>query len=106
MGFHPIDWVIPLIIALLFFGPKTIQSISRDAGKSVGQAKNAKDKLLAQLPMEDLNQVRDTISRIPMSPQQAVSMLLLPEQPPAQDAKNNQDATPAPTQKDEAQVAK
>ena len=80
MGFHPLDWIIILAIGLLIFGPKAMQSIARNAGKTVSHAKEAKDKLLAELPMEELNQVRDNISRIPMSPQQAAMMLLTPEQ--------------------------
>ena len=80
MGFHPLDWLIILAIGLLIFGPKAIQSIARNAGKTVGQAKEAKDKFLAELPMEELNSVRENISRIPMSPQQAAIMLLTPEQ--------------------------
>jgi len=81
MGFHYIDLIIILAIGLLILGPKSIQSIARSAGKTAGQAKEAKDKLLAELPMEELDQVRNNISRIPLSPQQAVQMLLTPEQP-------------------------
>ncbi len=80
MGFHPLDWLVILGIALLIFGPKAIQSIARNAGKTVSHAKEAKDKLLAELPMEELNSGRENISRIPMSPQQAAIMLLTPEQ--------------------------
>jgi len=80
MGFHPLDWLVILAIGLLIFGPKAIQSVARNAGKTVGHAKEAKDKLLAELPMEELNSVRENISRIPMSPQQAAMMLLTPEQ--------------------------
>lgn len=80
MGFHPLDWLVILAIGLLIFGPKAIQSVARNAGKTVGQAKEAKDKLLAELPMEELNQVRENIARIPMSPQQAAMLLLTPEQ--------------------------
>ena len=85
MGFHPLDWLVILAIGLLIFGPKAIQSVARNAGKTVGQAKEAKDKLLAELPMEELNSVRENIARIPMSPQQAAMMLLTPEQPPRQE---------------------
>src|SRR5579872_3395816 len=80
MGFHPLELAVILVIGLLIFGPKTIQSMARNAGKTVSQAKEAKDKLLAELPMEELNSVRDHISRIPLSPQQAAMMLLTPEQ--------------------------
>jgi TatA/E family protein of Tat protein translocase len=80
MGFHPLDMLVILVIGLLIFGPKAIQSVARNAGKTVGQAKEAKDKLLAELPMEELNSVREHIGRIPMSPQQAAMMLLTPDQ--------------------------
>jgi TatA/E family protein of Tat protein translocase len=85
MGFHPLDWLVILAIGLLIFGPKAIQSMARNAGKTIGQAKEAKDKLLAELPMEELNTVRENIARIPMSPQQAAFMLLTPEQQREQD---------------------
>ena len=85
MGFHPLDWLVILAIGLLIFGPKAMQSVARNAGKTVSHAKEAKDKLLAELPMEELNSVRDHISRIPMSPQQAAIMLLTPEQQREQD---------------------
>jgi Sec-independent protein translocase protein TatA len=88
VGFHPLDLLIILAIGLLIMGPKTIQAISRNAGKTVGQAKGAKDKLLAELPMEELEKVRSTVSRIPMSPQQAVQMLLTPEQEKKQSEKD------------------
>ena len=92
MGFHALDWLIILAIGLLIFGPKAIQSVARNAGKTVGQAKEAKDKLLAELPMEELNSVRENISRIPMSPQQAAMMLLTPEQ----QRKQEKEAPPTP----------
>jgi TatA/E family protein of Tat protein translocase len=95
MGFHPLDWLVILAIGLLIFGPKAIQSVARNAGKTVGQAKEAKDKLLAELPMEELNQVRENISRIPMSPQQAALMLLTPEQQREQDKQKTPQAPEA-----------
>ena len=95
MGFHPLDWLIILAIGLLIFGPKAIQSVARNAGKTVGHAKEAKDKLLAELPMEELNSVRENIARIPMSPQQAAVMLLTPEQQRDQD-KQKKETPPAP----------
>ncbi len=91
MGFHGIDLIIILAIGLLIMGPKTIQSISRHAGKTVGQAKTAKDKLLSELPMEELEKVRNTVSHIPLSPQQAVQMLLTPEQEKRQAEKGKSD---------------
>lgn len=97
MGFHPFDLIVVLAIGLLILGPKSIQTLSRHAGKTMGQAKEAKDKLLAELPMEELQQVRSNISRIPLSPQQAVQMLLTPEQPQKPLEQDARDTTPATT---------
>lgn len=75
-GFHALDLIVIVGIALLIFGPKTLQSISRNAGRGLGQAKEAKNRLLADLPMEDLAQVSQTVSQIPLSPQQAARKLI------------------------------
>lgn len=84
MGFHPLDILVIAAIALLIFGPKTLQSISRSAGKGVSHAKDVKDKLMSELPMEEFSKVSETISRIPTSPQQVahrlVSSALKPEE--------------------------
>ncbi len=79
-GFHLLDLVVILVIGLLIAGPKALQSMSRNAGKGVGQAKAMKDKVMAELPMEEVSKISQTISKIPLSPQQAVQMLLTPEQ--------------------------
>ena len=79
-GFHLLDLVVILVIGLLIAGPKALQSMSRNAGKGVGQAKAMKDKVMAELPMEEVSKISETISKIPLSPQQAVQMLLTPEQ--------------------------
>lgn len=76
MGFHPLDILIIVGIALLIFGPKTLQSISHSAGRGMGHAKEMKDKLMTELPIEELTQVNETISKIPLSPQQAAQKLL------------------------------
>ncbi len=39
-----------------------------------------KDKVMAELPMEEISEISNTFSKIPLSPQQAVQKLLLPEQ--------------------------
>ncbi len=75
-GFHILDLVIIAIIGLALFGPKALQSIARNAGKSVGQAKSAKEKVMAELPMEELSKVAQ---KVPMNPQQAIQMLITPE---------------------------
>jgi Sec-independent protein translocase protein TatA len=79
-GFHLLDLVVILVIGLLIAGPKALQSMSRNAGKGVGQAKAMKDKVMAELPMEEVSKISETISKIPLSPQQVVQMLLTPEQ--------------------------
>ncbi len=103
MGFHPLDMLVILAIGLLIFGPKAMESVARNAGKTMGQAKEAKDKLLAELPMEELNSVREHIARIPMSPQQAAMMLLTPEQQREQEKQKQE--TPQPPEKTETQPA-
>jgi Sec-independent protein translocase protein TatA len=79
-GIHLLDLIVILAIVLLIAGPKTLQSISRKAGKGIGQAKTMKDKVMAELPMDEISGVSNTLAKIPMSPQQAVQKLLLPEQ--------------------------
>ncbi len=79
-GLHLLDLIIIVAIAMLIAGPKTVQSLSRKAGKGVGQAKTMKDKVMAELPVEEISGISNTFSKIPMSPQQAVQKLLLPEQ--------------------------
>jgi Sec-independent protein translocase protein TatA len=79
-GFHFIDLVVILVIGLIVAGPKAMQSISRNAGKGVGQAKTVKDKVMAELPMEEVSEISRTFSKIPLSPQQAIQKLLIPEQ--------------------------
>jgi Sec-independent protein translocase protein TatA len=78
-GFHLLDLIVILAIGLLIAGPKALQSISRNAGKGVGQAKTMKDKVMAELPMEEISEISHTLSKIPLSPQQAVQKLLLPD---------------------------
>ena len=79
-GLHLLDLIVILAVVLLIAGPKALQSISRNAGKGVGQAKTMKDKVMAELPMEEISEISNTFSKIPLSPQQAVQKLLLPEQ--------------------------
>lgn len=76
MGLHALDLIIVVGIALLIFGPKTLQSLSHSAGRGVGQVKDAKEQFMAELPIEDLAEVRETVSQIPLSPQQAARQLM------------------------------
>jgi Sec-independent protein translocase protein TatA len=79
-GFHLSSLVVVLVIGLLIAGPKALRSMSRNVGKHVGQAKAMKEKVLAELPMEEISGISQSISKIPLSPQQAVHMLLTTEQ--------------------------
>jgi len=79
-GLHLLDLIVILAIALLIVGPKTVQSLSHKAGKGVGQAKTMKDQVMSEIPMEEISEISKTFSKIPLSPQQAVQKLLLPEQ--------------------------
>jgi Sec-independent protein translocase protein TatA len=76
-GFHFLDLAVIIVIGLLILGPKTLQSISRNAGKTMGHAKTMKDKVMAELPMEEIAEVRQNIPRIPLNSNQAIQMLLM-----------------------------
>jgi Sec-independent protein translocase protein TatA len=86
-GFHFFDLIIIIGIGLLIFGPKALQSISRDVGKGMGHAKTMKDKVMAELPMEEFSEVSQKIPRIPLNRNQAIQMLLTPEKQPEQETK-------------------
>ncbi len=94
-GFHLLDLIVILVIGLLIAGPKALQSMSRNAGKGVGQAKAMKDKAMAELPMEEVSKISETISKIPLSPQQAVQMLLTPEQEKKKEEAKGESAPPS-----------
>src|SRR6267154_244415 len=96
-GFHLLDLVVILVIGLIVAGPKAMQSISRNAGKGVGQAKTVKDKVMAELPMEEVSEISKTFSKIPKSPQQAIQKLLIPEQEKKQQETKQETSPSAPT---------
>lgn len=74
--FHFVDVLIIAAIGLAIFGPKALQSMARSAGKGVGQAKEVKDKLMAELPVEDFASVAESFPQVPLNSRQAVQMLL------------------------------
>jgi Sec-independent protein translocase protein TatA len=76
MMFHFVDVLIIAAIGLAIFGPKALQSMARSAGKGVGQAKEVKDKLMAELPVEDFASVAESFPQVPLNSRQAVQMLL------------------------------
>ena len=80
VGFHFISLIVVLVIGLVIAGPKALQSLSRNVGKSVGQAKVMKEKVMSELPMEEISGLSQSISKIPLNPQQAMQRLLTLEQ--------------------------
>ena len=103
MGFHLLDLIPILIIGLLILGPKTLQSVARNAGKGVKKAKSAKDDLLADLPIEEINKITQ---QIPMSPQQAVLKLLTPEEQKEQRSERKKKKAPSVTVEEESSINK
>jgi len=98
-GFHLLDLIPILVIGLLILGPKTFQSVARNAGKGVKKAKSAKDDILADLPIEELNKITQ---QIPMSPQQAVFKLLAPDEQTEQAPKRKKKKVPSVTIEEES----
>jgi Sec-independent protein translocase protein TatA len=78
-GFHPLDLLIVALIALAIFGPKTLQSLARSAGKGAGQAKGVKEKVMAELPLHEFSELSQHVPRVPLNSRQAVGMLLKSE---------------------------
>ena len=81
MGMHFVDTLVIALIALAIFGPKTLQSIAKSAGKSAAHAKDMKDKLMAELPMEEVTKFREGIPQVPLNSRDAMRMLVTPEKP-------------------------
>ena len=79
MGFHFVDLIVIAAIGLALFGPKALQSMARSAGKGVGQAKSMKDKVMSEIPLEEITKITDQIPQVPLNSRQAIQMLLTPE---------------------------
>jgi Sec-independent protein translocase protein TatA len=73
---HILDWLVVIGAALALFGPKMLQSVAHNAGKTAGQAKGLKDKVMSDLAMDDLADIKNSIPTVPTNPQQAVKMML------------------------------
>jgi Sec-independent protein translocase protein TatA len=74
-----LDLVVILLIGLAIFGPRALQSMARSAGRGMSQAKAMKDKVMAELPVEEISEVSRQIPRVPMNSHQAIHMLMTPE---------------------------
>ncbi len=73
---HIIDVLVIAGVVLALFGPKMLQSIARDAGKGVGKAKEMKETLMSDLPMEDIHNMTRNVPRVPLNSRQALGMLM------------------------------
>ena len=92
MGGHWVELIIVVLVGLALFGPKTLQSIGRNAGRGIGQAKDIKNKVMSDLPMEEIHKISQSI---PTSPRHAVQLLMTPEQKERVKASAEQQSTPA-----------
>jgi sec-independent protein translocase protein TatA len=79
MGFHFVDLIVIAAIGLALFGPKALQSMARSAGKGFGQAKSMKDKVMSEIPLEEITKITDQIPQVPLNSRQAIQMLLTQE---------------------------
>ena len=100
MGFHFIDLIIIAAIGLALFGPKALQSVARSAGRGARQMKTVKDKVMSELPVEEITKITEQIPQAPLNSRQAIQMLITPE--PAGKTEHQQDARQDLGVKDEA----
>ena len=94
MGGHWFELIVVILVGLALFGPKTLQSLGRNAGRGIGQAKDMKDKIMSDLPMEELHKMSENI---PTSPRHAVQILMTPEQKERVKASAEQKSQPTQT---------
>jgi Sec-independent protein translocase protein TatA len=78
-GFHPLDLVVIALVVLTIFGPKTLQSLARSAGKGANQVKDIKNKVMAELPVEEFSELPQQVPRVPMNSRQVLGMLVMTE---------------------------
>lgn len=89
-GFHILDLVFIALIVLAIFGPKALQSMARNAGKGVSQVKGLKNKVMAELPVEEFSEMSQQLPRVPLNSRQALGMLVTPENEAAETKKADQ----------------
>lgn len=76
MGMHFLDIIIIAGVVLALFGSKSLHSMARSAGKTASQAKSLKDKVMSELPMEEIMKVTEHLPQVPLNSRQALQMLL------------------------------
>ncbi|HLI87192.1 MAG TPA: twin-arginine translocase TatA/TatE family subunit [Ktedonobacteraceae bacterium] len=81
MGFHLVDILIIAAIGLALFGPRALQSMARSAGRSAGHARAIKDKLMSEIPVDEISKVTEHIPQVPLNSRQAAQMLLSTDAP-------------------------
>jgi TatA/E family protein of Tat protein translocase len=87
-GFHLLDLVVVALVVLAIFGPKTLQSLARSAGKGARQVKGVKNNVMAELPVDELAELSQQVPQVPMNSRQALEMLAKPENE-ASEQRNN-----------------
>lgn len=97
-GIHVSGLIVALVVALAIVGPKTQQAVSRHVGKRVGQARVMREKVMAELPLEEIAGLSQSISKLPLSPQQALQRMLTME-PGMQRAEINEGRLPFPVER-------
>ncbi|WP_069802862.1 Sec-independent protein translocase subunit TatA/TatB [Thermogemmatispora onikobensis] len=100
MGFHPIDLLIIFLFGLALFGPRALQSVARNLGRGVGQARVVKDKIKEELQVEELAQISGNIPRLPLNTREAASLLLKEQK--EQRAGQSQEAALTPSRAEQA----
>jgi Sec-independent protein translocase protein TatA len=93
MGLHFVDIIVVAAIALALFGSKSLQSMAHNAGKTMGQAKQAKDKIIADLPLDAITNITDPLPHVPTNPRQALQMLLKSDEGADKTEKNTESAS-------------
>jgi Sec-independent protein translocase protein TatA len=106
MGGHLVDILIVAGIALAIFGPKALQSMARSAGKGVAQAKDMKEKLMSDLPMEDIAKITNSIPQVPLNSRQAVGMLLASDNEDEKKAKTSEKSSTKKVEEEKSPEAK
>jgi Sec-independent protein translocase protein TatA len=101
-GVHMLDIIVVAAIALALFGPKALQSMARGAGKGVAQAKDMKDKLMSDLPTEDIAKITDSIPQVPLNSRQAVGMLLASDNVDEKKTKSSEKSAPGKAEEEKS----
>ncbi len=102
------EMVLIAVAVLAVFGPKTLQSFAKGAGKSVAQAKQMKEKVLSDIGVDELKKMTEGLPQVPLNSMQAVDMLVSPPKQkktqPAIEKQGTVESVPVEPSKPAAQV--